>query len=177
MKRLLLSIFVLTVAACGPSDTRVERPEAMRLSEDALGHYCQMNLINHEGPKAQIHLAGHHAPLWFSQVRDGIAFIKAGERPADVVAFYVNDMGDAATWADPGVDNWIAAEDAVYVVGSNAVGGMGAPEVVPFLRHADAEMFAASRGGAVLSLADIPVEIVLAPVETAHRKEAEHHDQ
>ena len=60
--------------------------------------------------------------------------------------------------------NWVDGSDAFYVVGSDAVGGMGAPELVPFAKWDDADAFAKKRGGAVKTLHEIAAEDVLAPV-------------
>ncbi len=156
---------LLFVAACsGPGGPAI-KPQAATLDEEATGYYCQMIIVDHEGPKAQVHLAGQSAPLWFAQVRDGIAYLRSPEQSGEIVAFYVNDMGKAASWAEPGIDNWIEAKSAFYVVGSDATGGMGAPEMVPFGQKQQAELFAAKRGGTIMSLADIKREMVLSPVE------------
>lgn len=166
----LLAFAILLLAACNDEPRTTPPPIAM--NEDALGHYCQMHILDHDGPKAQIHLSGYPMPIWFSQVRDGLAYIKLGERSADITAFYVNDMGKAPDWTQPGTDNWLAAESAYYVVGSDAVGSMGAPELVPFGRPADAESFARRRGGTVKTFVEISQHDVLAPVEISRTIEA-----
>ena len=107
------------------------------------------------------------APLWFSQVRDGLAYLKSPEQEGDILVLYVNDMGKAASYADPGIDNWINARDAFYVVGSGAIGGMGAPELVPFGAQEAAAGFVLAHGGTILKLDEIPAEVVLSPVEFA----------
>ncbi|AXS41402.1 nitrous oxide reductase accessory protein NosL [Breoghania sp. L-A4] len=140
------------------------KPAAVALTEDAAGHYCQMTVLEHEGPKAQIHLAGNPHPLWFTQVRDAVAFTRLPEEPKDYVAIYVSDMDRAESWSDPGIDNWIDATEAWFVVGSARAGGMGAPEAIPFGTRAGAEALVASEGGAILRLAEIPDDYVLAPV-------------
>ncbi|MGF6177230.1 nitrous oxide reductase accessory protein NosL [Ensifer sp. 4252] len=137
------------------------------MTPETLGHYCQMNLLEHPGPKAQIFLEGSSAPLFFSQVRDVIAYARGPEQIAPILAIYVNDMGAAgATWDQPGDSNWIAADKAFYVVGSARRGGMGAPETVPFSSREGAAAFALAQGGRVLTLADITDAMVLTPVET-----------
>lgn len=141
-------------------------PEALTMTEDAIGHYCRMTLVSHEGPKAQIHLAGHAEPLWFAQVRDSIAYRKSPEQSHRILAHYVNDIGTAPSWAEPGADNWIAAETAYFVADSDARGGMGSPELVPFAESDQAARFTGRRGGTVLRLAEIPSDMVLAPVES-----------
>lgn len=54
------------------------------------------------------------------------------------------------------------------MVGADVVGGMGAPELVPFSDPAAAQDFAATHGGAVMTLDEIPDTAVLAPVELVH---------
>lgn len=165
--RILIALLasITFTAGCTKSESQAGKPQAIALTEEAAGHYCQMVILEHQGPKAQAHLAGLHAPLWFSQVRDGIAYLKSPEQSAELLVLYVNDMGAAISWDEPGPDNWIDAQSAYFVVGSDAIGGMGAPELAPFSDPSKAEDFARRRGGDVLKLKDIPVETVLSPVE------------
>jgi len=164
--RMLAALVCLALVACNEVANDVPRPIAM--TEEALGYYCQMNVAEHDGPKGQIHLAGFPMPIWFAQVRDGIAYVKSQERSADILAFYVNDMGAAPDWREPGSENWIDANAAYFVVGSKAVGGMGAPELVPFADPDAASDFAQRKGGAVKRLSEIDPEEVLAPVDVVH---------
>ncbi len=165
MKFLLAILLALSLSACKEDTGSAEIPAPASLNAEAAGYYCQMNILEHDGPKGQIFLAGLPAPLWFSQVRDGLAYVLSPEQEGEILVLYVNDMGKAASWSEPGEDNWIMAQDAYYVVGSDARGGMGAPEIVPFGEAAAAAEFAASRGGEVLRMNDITAEIVLAPVD------------
>lgn len=56
-----------------------------------------------------------------------------------------------ATWvSDAATGQWIAAESAFYVHGSNALGPMRAGNLPPFARETDARAFAQRRGGEVL---------------------------
>lgn len=159
---LLPLVFVI---GCKEEIAKGELLEPFALTEEAAGHYCQMMILEHQGPKAQVHLAGFPAPLWFSQVRDGIAYLKSPEQTAEILVLYVNDMGQAVSWTEPGPDNWIDANTAYFVVGSDAVGGMGAPEIVPFSDEAVAQEFIRDHGGKIMQLADIPAELVLSPVD------------
>jgi len=156
---------LLVVAGCSGEAAVQAVPTPVALTEEAAGHYCQMIILEHDGPKAQMYLAGMPEPYWFSQVRDGLAYMKSPEQSAEILAIYVNDMGRAISWSEPGEDNWMRAVDAFYVVGSDATGGMGAPEIVPFSSEQVATDFANLRGGEVLRLADINIEAVLAPVD------------
>lgn len=168
MKMLLRAALLLAaatgLAACQQQVAQDTAPREM--TAETLGYYCQMNLLEHPGPKAQVFMKGYAAPLFFSQVRDAIAYIRAPEQVAPILAVYVNDMGaTGATWDVPGEGNWIVADTAFYVLGSTAEGGMGAPEAVPFSSRERAEAFAQAEGGHVLKLADIDDHDVLAPVD------------
>jgi len=161
--RILSVLSCLLLLACNEETAKAPAPIALTAS--ALGHYCQMDVLEHEGPKAQIHLSGYPMPIWFGQVRDGIAYVKSKERTADVLAFYVNDMAKATDWASPGTENWIKAETAFYVAESTAIGGMGAPEMVPFATADDARAFVKQHGGEIKRLSEIDAEDVLKPVD------------
>lgn len=165
MKRALL--FALLLAAC--KEDAVQNTDPLPLTAETTGYFCQMNLLEHEGPKGQVQLEGlPGAPLFFSQVSDTVAYLRLPEQSHVILAIYVSDMGAAgATWAEPGPANWIDARTAHYVVGAAVEGGMGAPEVVPFADLASAQAFAAARGGSVMDLNDIPDSALTAPVSTA----------
>lgn len=166
MKRLLPLFFLALLAACKEEVT--DRPDPVSMTATAVGHFCQMNLLEHPGPKAQVHLVGlPGAPRFFSQVRDGIAFLRMPEQSHEIAAVYVSDMGRAPSWDAPGPENWIAADRAHFVIGSDRAGGMGAPEVVPFAELSAAQAFADQNGGRVAALSEIDEVEVLAPVDAA----------
>lgn len=165
MRSLIALLILMTLSAC--KEETVQDTTPLPLTAEAVGHFCQMNLLEHEGPKGQAHLEGLPGmPLFFSQVRDVVAYTRLPEQSHEILAVWVNDMGaPAATWGDPGADNWIAANDAHYVVGSRLMGGMGTPEIIPFAEAAKADAFAMANGGTVMRLSEIPDAAVLAPVE------------
>lgn len=165
MRLLFAMLLPLALMGCKEDSAALDIPDPVVLTEEAAGHYCQMIILEHQGPKAQAHLAGHMAPLWFSQVRDGLAYLISPEQSDEILVIYVNDMGVAVSWTEPGADNWIKAKDAYFVVGSDAIGGMGAPEIAPFGTFEQAEIFAGIHGGTVLRLDEIPADAVLAPIE------------
>ena len=160
MRRLAL-IALLALAAC--REETAEIPPPVEMTASAVGYYCQMDLLEHPGPKAQIHLREVSAPIFFAQVRDALAFLRMPEQGYTISAIYVSDMGRAASWAEPGADNWVIADGAWFVMGSNQPGGMGADEMVPFATEAGAKAFAGAHGGKVLRIAEIPDAAVLAP--------------
>lgn len=161
MNRLIV-LALLGLAACEPEVAAIPEPAA--LTAEAADHVCGMIVSEHDGPKAQILVAGGLAPLFFAQVRDGLAYVRGPEREAEIAAVYVSDMARAPSWEAPGADNWIAADNAVFVVGADVRGGMGAPEIVPFGDRAAAELFAERLGGAVMTLDAIPEDALLGPV-------------
>jgi copper chaperone NosL len=165
MKRALA--LVLLLAAC--QEDVAQNTDPVALTAETVGHFCQMNLLEHEGPKGQAHLEGlPGAPLFFSQVSDLVTYLRLPEQSHTILAVYVSDMGaDGATWAEPGAMNWTPAAAAHFVVGAGVAGGMGAPEVVPFADPAKAEAFAAANGGVVMTLEDIPDSAIAAPVSDA----------
>lgn len=169
MKR-LIALSLLALVACNEEEAKAPPPPA-ELTEQALSYFCQMNVLEHGGPKGQIHLDGHPAPLFFAQVRDLVAYLKSPEREAEITAIYVSDMGVAQSWADPGKGNWIAAADAIYVVGADVAGGMGAPEIVPFANDESATVFIARYGGETHMLDTIPDDAALGAVDLNKRLE------
>ena len=159
------ALIIAAVFLAGCKEDLVQAPDPVSLTSDALSHYCQMSVAEHDGPKGQVHLEGFAQPLFFGQVRDLLAYLKMPERDAAIVAVYVSDTDAAQSWADMGADNWIRAETAYFVVGAGVAGGMGAPEVVPFSVADAASAFAERYGGKVMTLDTIPDNVVLGPVD------------
>jgi len=162
---LFLTCFLLVLGACRDDDG-AGLPEPETMTAEAVGHFCQMGMLEHPGPKAQVFLDGLPYPLFFSQVRDAIAYDRMPEQSHMIAVIYVSDMGaPGASWSDPGADNWIRASAAHYVAGSDRVGGMEAPELVPFADRAAAQVFVRRHGGEILGLDAVTDDLVLAPVE------------
>lgn len=150
----------LGIAGCDEK-ARQETPAPREVSDASVGYYCGMSLPEHTGPKGQIFIASRKEPIWFSSVRDAVAFTLLPEEPKDIVAIYVNDMGKAANWDQPEAGTWVSAKDAWYVIGSGRTGGMGGAEMVPFGDEAAARSFAAKEGGRVVRFGEIPRDQVL----------------
>jgi copper chaperone NosL len=147
-------ILILLTACDKPPSTVI--PAANTLTREASGYYCLMTVLNHQGPKGQIILSDNKV-LWFTSVRDTISFTLSPEEPKNIAAIYVNDMSEA-DWDNPGINNWIDANKAWFVVGSKRTGGMGSPEAVPFSTKEHAEKFISQLGGAVYTFDSIPPE-------------------
>jgi copper chaperone NosL len=168
MARIVLHIVVavLSVLLAGcDEEKQAKAPPPQELTREATGHYCGMIVADHPGPKAQVFLKRREEPVWFTSVRDAVAFTVLPEEPKSIAAIYVTDMSKVKNWDSPEPGTWVEAHAAWYVVESSRVGGMGAPEAVPFSDKADAEAFAGQFGGRLVRFDDIPPEYVLSPVE------------
>lgn len=159
MTKHLIKLAFLALAACKPE--AAPPPDPVAMTPAAVVHYCQMSLLEHPGPKAQVHLEGNPAPLFFSQMRDAIAYARMPEQAAPITAIHVSDMARAISWDQPRAENWMPLEDAIFVVGSRRDGGMGVPETVPFSARPAAAAFAAEWGGRLMTLDEIPDAEVL----------------
>jgi len=162
MRRVSIALAFAAVFALGAcdDDKTVDIPKPVELTRDDISHFGRMIVEDHKGPRGQIHLRDRKKPLWFSSVRDTIAFTMLPEESKRIAAIYVNDMG-RATWDRPEPGTWIDARTAAYVIGSRRRGGMGAPEAVPFGKSEAAAKFAAKFGGRVVKFGEIPRDYIL----------------
>lgn len=156
-----IAVMLAVITGC-TAQGEVVPPAPFALNDAAMGRYCGMNLLEHPGPKGQVILSHlPDEPIWFSSVRDTVAFTLLPEEPKNIAAIYVSDMAAAPSWEEPGAENWIDAKLAHYVVGSSVMGGMGAPEAVPFSTAEAAAQFAQANGGEVVGFAQIPADYIL----------------
>lgn len=158
-------VLLVAVLAAGCTDrTPVVAPPPQELTRDAVGYYCQMTVVEHSGPKGQVWLSDHDEPLWFTSVRDTLAFTRLPGEPKNIAAIYVTDMG-RASWEAPEPGTWIDARTAFYVLGSDRLGGMQTPEVVPFASKDDAHQFITHHGGEITDFQSIPSASILETAE------------
>ena len=134
--------------------------EPQELTRDAVGYFCGMTVLEHKGPKGQVFLTDRQQPLWFTSVRDTITFTMLPGEPKNIAAIYVTDIG-SASWDQPEPGTWIEARKAFYVLGSDRIGGMQVPEVVPFATREDAKLFIKQHGGEIFVFDAIPRESIL----------------
>lgn len=159
----MLAMFMLS--SCEKSAPATPPPTPAEVSDIASGHYCGMQLTDHDGPKGQVFVIGVPDPIWFSSVRDTIAFLRLPEETKDIAAVFVNDMAKARNWEQPEAGAWVDANKAWFVIGSKKRGGMGAQEAIPFGAKPAAEAFLAEYGGKLARLGDIPDAYVIGPVD------------
>jgi len=156
----LIGLSMVFLAAC-QEEKVYETPDPRALSRDAIGYFCGMIVADHDGPKGQVILRETGETLWFTSVRDTLAYTRLPEETDPVGAIFVSDMSKAGSWEAPGEAAWMMVSEAHFVMGSTRRGGMGAPEVVPFSNAEDAKQFVAEFGGQVVRLAQIPDDALL----------------
>ena len=125
-------VIALVLAACSQQPEGVT-PLPQLSTRDDVGYFCGMIVEDHLGPKSQLFLLGNEDPLWFTSVRDGIAYTLLPGESGVTSAFYVTAM-DKSDWNHPEKQDvaWIDAHSAWYVIDSNKKGGMGMAEAIPF---------------------------------------------
>ncbi|MDA9435588.1 nitrous oxide reductase accessory protein NosL [Bradyrhizobium sp. CCBAU 51627] len=153
---------LLPLALAGCNEKQAAKiPPPQRMTAEDIGHYCGMNVLEHPGPKGHIFVASLMEPVWFSSVRDTLAFTRLPDEPKDIQAIYVSDMAKAPSWDKPGPDNWVEAHKALFVIESRVRSGMGGDEAVPFSDRGAAEKFADENGGRIVSFDEVPRDYVL----------------
>lgn len=91
------------------------------------------------------------SPLTLYQYLHDVARFSPGRSAADIAARYVTAV-DTRTWVN--------ADQASYVVGSNALGPMRAGNLPAFAQRQAAQQFAQRRGGRVLGADEITPQLV-----------------
>lgn len=157
-KRYISLSLMLLLAACFRQEGT--RPAPVELTRDNGCAVCGMIIVDFPGAKAQIHYRkGKYSP--FCSTLDMFLFYLQPDRPADIVAIYVNDMGKADATHPKG--HWIDAEKALYVQGGDIMGPMG-EALVPFGERKDAEGYREKHGGKIIAFTDVTMDM-LRPAE------------
>ena len=155
---LIVSVFLV---ACSSEETVVVKPDPLPITADAVGHFCSMDLIEHDGPKGQIFVRDREDPLWFSTIRQVLAYVILPDSPKGLDAIYVTDMAVVKNFRQPEQGSWMDARDAYFVTESRAAGGMGAEDPLPFSDLDKAKEFAEQYGGTILTFNEIPEDYIL----------------
>lgn len=154
-------LLILALSACDNSSPK-QTYTPQDVTRDDIGYYCNMIIEDHPGPKAQIILSNTEKAIWFSSVRDAVAFNLLPEESKDIAAFFVTAM-DKTDWDHPEKKNstWIQAQSAMYVINSRQRGGMGQMEAIPFKQKESANSFIEKHGGEILMYDEIPKNYIL----------------
>lgn len=147
-------ILILTLSAC--SRDAGKKPLPIELSRDHACAVCGMIIVDFPGAKAQIHYKDGKYSVFCSTL-DLFLFYFQPDRPANISAIYVNDMGKADPAHPKG--HWVAAEKAVYVQGGDVMGPMG-EALIPFLEIKDAERYRKKHGGRVIAFSEVTMDML-----------------
>ena len=161
---------MLVLFGCDNSSPKqIFTPQAV--TRDDIGYYCNMIVEDHSGPKGQILLTNTEKAIWFTSVRDTVAFTLLPGEPKNIAAIFVTAM-DEAEWEHPEkqVSSWINAQSAWYVIKSKQRGGMGQMEVIPFKQQQSASDFVDKYGGKIVSYLDIPRDYILGNTQLNQEK-------
>ncbi|RSZ56364.1 nitrous oxide reductase accessory protein NosL [Massilia atriviolacea] len=158
MSRLLAALAAASLlAACSEPALSASAQEPVADTACALDG---MVLLDFPGPKAQIQYAEGKADF-YCDLMELFTVVLQPEHRRRIAGVFVQDMGKTA-WDKPS-GAWIAARDALYVVGSKKQGSMG-PTFASFSDPAQAAAFAKTEGGKVLPYSQITV----AMLDTGH---------
>jgi len=158
---LAATVLCILLAGCNEDIAGQPKPPPQEPTAASVAYFCSMGLLEHGGPKAQAFRSGKSEPLWFSSIRDAVAFSILPGEPKDILALYVNDMAKARNWERPEAGTWVEAHDAWYAIGSDYNADMGGKEPVPFSDEKAAQSFTTAHGGTVVRFDDIPEKYIL----------------
>lgn len=155
MKRyIFLVLLLLLQAACFRQEGA--KPASVEPTRDHACAVCGMIVVDFPGAKAQIHFRKGKYSMFCSTL-DMFLFYLQPDRPADIVALYVNDMGKADREHPKG--HWTDAAKAFYVQGGDVMGPMG-EALVPFGERKDAEQYREKHGGRIIAFSDVTMDML-----------------
>ncbi|MEH6579551.1 MAG: nitrous oxide reductase accessory protein NosL [Amphritea sp.] len=161
MLRVMLLILPLgLLQGCGGEDeTTAMVRQAIAIESSDECHLCGMIISNFPGPKGQLYSRGINGNMKFCSTRDMFAFIVDPENQHNIQQAFVHDMA-ITPWDHPDEETYIDAKQAFYVIGHGKKGAMG-PTLGSFSKQADAEAFAESEGGRVLTFDQITLDVLI----------------
>jgi len=157
----LFTAILVALAGCTSQSEPENKPSPQAITIESVGHFCSMDLIEHDGPKGQIFVKGRPDPLWFSTIRQTLAYTVLPDSPKGLDAIYVTDMAIVKNMRQPEMESWMNARDAYYVTESKFSGGMGGEDPLPFSDRSKAEEFATRHGGQILKFNEISEDYIL----------------
>ncbi len=150
----LLIVIAILLTGCSKEESGETSP--VTLTKDHACKICGMILVEYPGPKAQIHYKKGASETFCGTPHMFMATLHP-ERPRNISAMYVHDMGKA-DWDHP-KNEWIDAKTAYYVLGGDKKGPMGEP-LVPFSELKGAESYVNEHGGRTIRFDDITMDML-----------------
>lgn len=157
MKHWLLTAAIAGLLISGCTRDNGKKPQPVELSRDHACAVCGMIIVDFPGAKAQIHYKDRTYSVFCSTL-DLFLFYHQPDRPANIRALYVNDMGKADQARPRG--HWINADSALYVQGGDVMGPMG-EALVPFGAKDDAEAYRKKHGGRILAFSEVTGDMLV----------------
>lgn len=156
---ILLSGFILSACSEKANDQSVETPIAFDGGDEC--HLCGMAISGFPGPKGQAFEKqgfGGQQSLGrkFCSTRDLFSWYLQPENTGNTSSIFVHDMA-RSDWNTPNDEHLIDARTAWFVNGSSQMGAMG-PTLAAFAQKAEAEKFAKTYGGEILSFSQVTME-------------------
>ncbi|MBY5991357.1 nitrous oxide reductase accessory protein NosL [Ferrimonas balearica] len=156
MRTFLFLAAGLMLAGCSEAPAHNVSPIAQIEQQDRC-HLCGMVVIQQPGPKGTADLATEQR-LKFCSTRDLFEFALQPDNRRQVVQLLVHDMG-SSDWFRPDDEQFVDAESAWYVYGSNRKAAMG-PALATFAHQKAAQAFADQYGGRLFQFDDISLELL-----------------
>jgi copper chaperone NosL len=150
----LLLVAWLWIFFVGCAEEVPSKFQPIELSKNHACPICGMVLVEHPGPKAQIHYTNKVIETFDTTPHMFMSYLQP-EHSRKIGAIFVHDMGKA-DWDHP-ENFWIDAKKAFFVLGGNKRGPMGEP-LVPFSTSKDAENYVKTYGGQTLRFEDVTLE-------------------
>ena len=157
---ILIIVLFLTTACTQQESTQ---PLPIELTREHACAVCGMVTVDLPGAKAQIHYRNGKIDT-FCCTLHMLSFYLQPDRPPNIAAIYVNDMGKA-DWEKP-EGHWTDAKKAFYVLGGDVMGPHG-EALVPFAELRDAEDYVRDHGGKIVKFDDVTMGM-LRPDTHAH---------
>lgn len=148
-KGVLITLLVIFLLGCSRGQGAKPLPVDLDRSHDC--KVCGMIIVDFPGAKAQMHYKNGKYDAFCSTL-DMFLFYFQPDRPANIAAIYVNDMGRADQEHPKG--HWIDAKSAFYVQGGNVTGPMG-EAMVPFSDMKDADAYVKKHGGKIIKFEEV----------------------
>ena len=159
LKLLLIVLPLGFLTGCGEDEKPDVVRQAIAIESGEECHLCGMIITNYPGPKGQLYSKGIKGNMRFCSTRDMFAFIVDPENQHNIQEAWVHDMA-VSHWDHPDEETYIDAKKAFYVIGHNRKGAMG-PTLASFSKRANAELFAQSEGGEVLTFDQITLDVLV----------------
>lgn len=137
----ILPVIMIVGCSKGPGT----KPLPIEFDRSHACKVCGMIIVDFPGAKAQIHYKNGKYDAFCSTL-DMFLFYLQPDRPTNISAIYLNDMGRAEHEHPKG--HWIEAKGAVYIKGGDIMGTMG-EALVPFSDIKAAEDYTRKHGGKI----------------------------